>query len=155
MVKKIGVENQNTTSYHPQANEMIERVHRVLKTALTSQENQQWTRTLSTVLLGLRTAYKEDLKKYVYEIACGEVLRLPGDFLKENSDYNATPSEVFSYLHQSFGNVKPVPASRHTNQKSFVHKDLDQTSLIWIKSQTVKPLQFKYSGPYKVLKRND
>jgi hypothetical protein len=41
----------------------------------------QWTEALSLVLLGIRTAYKEDLKSCVAELVYGEPLRVPGEFL--------------------------------------------------------------------------
>ncbi|GFX17252.1 transposon Ty3-G Gag-Pol polyprotein [Trichonephila clavipes] len=50
-----------TTSYHPQANGLVERLHRVLKSALMVHENIKWTETLPAALLGLRVAVKPDI----------------------------------------------------------------------------------------------
>jgi len=57
----FGIHRIRTTTYHPQSNGMIERWHRSLKTAIKCHEYQEWTDVLPTVLLGLRTAIKEDL----------------------------------------------------------------------------------------------
>ena len=53
---------RHTSDYHPQANGMIERFHRTLKTALKARLTcPNWVEELPWVLLGLRTTPKEDL----------------------------------------------------------------------------------------------
>ena len=59
----LGTTHFRTTSYHPQANGLVERFHRQLKGALKAQPSTcSWTESLPLVLLGIRTAVKEDLK---------------------------------------------------------------------------------------------
>jgi len=41
---------------------MIERLHRQLKAAIMCQQQHRWTQSLPTVLLGIRSAWKEDLQ---------------------------------------------------------------------------------------------
>lgn len=69
-----------TTLYHPAVNGMVEGWHRALKIALHCHEAPNWVDLLPTVLLELRTIYKEEFKaspaKYLY----GTTLRLPGEF---------------------------------------------------------------------------
>lgn len=57
-----------TTAYHPASSKIIERWHRSLKTALTCHGTTDWIETLSTVLLGLRTSYKDDIKTTAEEL---------------------------------------------------------------------------------------
>ncbi|XP_037932481.1 rhophilin-2-like [Teleopsis dalmanni] len=57
----LGIKHIHTTAYHPQANGMVERMHRTLKAALRCHSSNDWTRTLPLILLGLRTTPKEDL----------------------------------------------------------------------------------------------
>ncbi|GBN35451.1 Transposon Tf2-9 polyprotein [Araneus ventricosus] len=48
------------TAYHPQCNGEVERIHRTLKAAIRGHNSIKWTQTLSTVLLGLRSALHSD-----------------------------------------------------------------------------------------------
>ena len=58
----LGSRRTRTTAYHPQSNGMVERFHRQLKAALKAQHNPaSWVDALPLVLLGIRTALKEDL----------------------------------------------------------------------------------------------
>jgi hypothetical protein len=43
----------------------VERFHRTLKAAIMCHVDQQWTEALPPVLLGIRTAFKEDLQASV------------------------------------------------------------------------------------------
>jgi hypothetical protein len=63
------------------ANGVVERFHRALKAAIMCHADQQWTEALPLVLLGIRTAFKEDLQASVAELVYGEPLRLPGELL--------------------------------------------------------------------------
>lgn len=84
VVKLVGAQLKQTTSFHPQSNGLVERFHRTLKASLIAHDNQQWTKTLPIVLLGLRTVLKEDINASPAELVYGETLRLPGDFFKES-----------------------------------------------------------------------
>jgi hypothetical protein len=54
---------QLTTAYHPQANGMVERLHRRLKDALPAHgATTTWAAELPWVLLGLRSTPQEDNK---------------------------------------------------------------------------------------------
>ena len=60
LCSRLGIQHIMTTSYHPQANGMVERVHRQLKDALRAREaGADWPDHLPWVLLGLRAAPKE------------------------------------------------------------------------------------------------
>lgn len=143
-----------TNPYHPQANGMIERLHRTLKTALTCLRTN-WSVALSSVLLGLRTVLKEDLDASPAELLYGEALRLPGDFITPPS-VNLTPKELLIRLQPYMAEFIPKPAAHHTGKTFYVHPDLATTSHAWLLDMTVKPsFTPAYQGPYKVISRND
>ncbi|XP_076660505.1 uncharacterized protein LOC143363862 [Halictus rubicundus] len=92
--RMIGASHLRTTSYHPQANGMVERLHRQMKSAIKCHETDNWVDILPIVLLGIRTAHKEDLKTSSAEMVYGSGIRLPGEFFvtgREDSQSDFPP----------------------------------------------------------------
>jgi hypothetical protein len=57
----LNIQHLPTTAYHPQSNGLVERFHRRLKDALQSRSAAaDWHDHLPWVLLGIRTAFRED-----------------------------------------------------------------------------------------------
>ncbi|XP_023310362.1 uncharacterized protein LOC111691552 [Anoplophora glabripennis] len=118
----------------------------------------RWTKTLSTVLLGTRSAWKEDIQGTAAELVYGQSLRLPGEFLaRQHLDQAAEDAAEFvKSLRQVMRHLRPSDGSRHNNQKIFVFKDLATTDQVFVRRDISKRiLQQPYDGPYKVLKRNE
>lgn len=145
-----------TTSYHPCANGMIERVHRQLKAALMCHKDT-WVRSLPMVLLGMRSAFKDDLGATPAELLYGEPLRLPGELLVSSlpSERYQDPADFVVQLRQKMATVRPLPATRHCEKSSFIFKDLATASYVFLRDDTVRrALQPPYTGPFKVLERS-
>ncbi len=66
LTELCGIHLTRTTPYHSAANGLVERLHRTLKAAIMCHADDQWTETLPLVLLGIRSAYKEDLNTKYY-----------------------------------------------------------------------------------------
>lgn len=49
-----------TTPHHPAANGLVEQLHCTLKAAIMCHVDEQWTKALPLVPLGIRTTYKKD-----------------------------------------------------------------------------------------------
>lgn len=58
----------------------VEQFHRQLKAAVKCHTSSSWVDALPLVLLGIRTALKEDLKCTTAKMVYGTTLRLPGEF---------------------------------------------------------------------------
>ncbi|GBP85041.1 hypothetical protein EVAR_48378_1 [Eumeta japonica] len=67
-----GFQHRRTTAYHPSCNGLVERFHRQLKAAIVCHENANWVESLPLVLLGIRSALKEDLQTTSAELLYGE-----------------------------------------------------------------------------------
>ena len=79
MARSLGTQLHRTTSFHPQANGMVERLHRSLKASLRARlHNGNWIDELPW--LGLRTATKEDLQTSPAEMVFSDSPLLPGEF---------------------------------------------------------------------------
>ena len=99
LTQLLGTKRIRTTSYHPISNGLIERFHRQLKGALKAQpQPEQWTDALPLVLLGIRTALKDDLHCTTAELVYGTSLRLPGEFFAPSKDDNVDPVSYVAKL---------------------------------------------------------
>ncbi|VDP99038.1 unnamed protein product [Trichobilharzia regenti] len=87
-----------TTAYHPQANGMVERLHRQLKAGLSATNNTRWTESLPLVLLRIRNALKADAGCTSAEPVYGTTLRLPGEFVSPSSFPPAIDHASYSFL---------------------------------------------------------
>ena len=149
----LGIQRIRTTSYHPIANGLIERFHRQLKAALKTYSNSQhWTTSLPMVLLGIRTALKEDLHCTAAELVYGTTLRLPGEFFTP-SHSTADPSSYVAQLKSTMQQMQATP-TRTSQRSAYVSPALSTCTHVFIRHDaTRKPLQQPYDGPYKVLQR--
>ncbi len=108
LMNLLGSTRNRTTAYHPQANGMVERFHRHLKTGLKARlTNGNWVDELPVVLLGIRTTLKEDLSCSAAEMVYGTTLRLPGDFFTEPTQED--PSTIVSRLRNAMQRQQFVP----------------------------------------------
>ncbi len=65
----LGSKHIRTTAYHPAANGFVEGFYRQLKAALKAKPHPElWMDALPLVLLGIRTAFKEDLQCIMAEL---------------------------------------------------------------------------------------
>jgi Integrase core domain/Integrase zinc binding domain len=79
LASKLGFKHVLTSSYHPQSNGMVERLHRQIKDALRARAcGNLWAEHLPWVMLGIRAAPKEDSGISSAMRVYGEALVLPG-----------------------------------------------------------------------------
>ena len=150
----LGIKHCKTTPYHPAANGMIERTHRSLKSAIKARETADWYDQLPVILLGMRVAVKEDLGYSPAELVYGTQLRLPCDFFETTDLPPVTPGFV-SKLHEFMSNLKPPRAARHYKEQIFLHKNLNDCTHVFIRNHTGGTLNPAYTGPYRVISRQN
>ncbi|XP_022816846.1 uncharacterized protein LOC111349827 [Spodoptera litura] len=153
----ISANHHTTTSYHPAANGLVERMHRQLKSAITCHASPNWVEILPWVLLGIRSSWKEDLQTSAAELVYGEPLRLPGQFFSSDPGDVTDMTTITGRLRAHVSRLKPMPTSWHgiASRPFYVPKDLAKASHVFVRHGPVKrPLQAPYAGPYKVLHRS-
>lgn len=156
--KLVGFQHRRTTAYHPACNGLVERFHRQLKAAIVCHGTTDWVDSLSPVLLGIRSAFKEDLQTTSAELVYGEPLRLPGEFFDATAEDGTVDLTSFtSRLRGIIQSLQPSPASRHSGRRSsFVFKDLATCTHVFLRDCTVGgSLKPAYTGPFQVLQRGD
>ena len=100
LTKFLGCELIHTTAYNPKANGLVERYHRVLKASLKAQSNpNEWYSNLGWILLGLRSAVRDDFEFSPAEMVFGTSLRLPGEYFS-TPNHHVSPAEYVSQLQQ-------------------------------------------------------
>lgn len=155
LTKFLGTHRSRTTSYHPQANGMIEEFHRPLKTAIKCHATERWTEVLPTILLGLRASLKEDLGCTPADLVFGKALTLPGEFFHKSKP-DCDPASFVGKLHAHMNLLRPQPPKPHGKRPTFVHGDLSKATHVFLRRDLVrKPLQQPYDGPFRVLKCNN
>ncbi|XP_071445394.1 uncharacterized protein [Hetaerina americana] len=133
---------------------MVERFHRQLKGAIRCHGTEDWMDVLPAILLGVCSAWKEDICATPVELLYGEPLKLPGEFLSPSRQpVGADLTQFPDRLGEHFRRISPKPASHHGARKVFVFKDLPSSSHVFVRHDGVKPpLRLPYNGPYPVVR---
>ena len=136
---------------------MVERLHRQLKAAIKCHQDNRRTEVLSTILPGIRAAWREDLQATAVELVYGEPLRLPGEFLiKRFSEDRDDAANYFKELRQHFRAMRPVNGTHHGDRRIFVFKDLMTSKHVFVSHGAPGgTVQQPYDGPFKVISRNN
>ena len=155
-LSKLGISASFTTAFHSQANRMIERYHRSLKNALRCTSSGDWLNALPWVLLGLRTAPREDMGVFSAEVLFGTPLRIPGTCfdtetptISAEEQLKAARANVNKFTPKSFNQTK-------FREKVFIPADLNSAESVFVRDDNVGkgPLAPRYKGPFKVVKKN-
>ncbi|XP_029639452.1 uncharacterized protein LOC115214397 [Octopus sinensis] len=142
----------HTAAYHPQANGLVERFYCRLKESLTTRLNgPNSIDQLPWVMMGIRTAPKENLNTSSAEMVYGTSLTVPGEFLP-NTKSDPDVKRYLAQLRNSVGQLRSVPMSTHGTPRSSIPDDLRTANFVFVRRDTRrKSLQSPYDGPYQVI----
>ncbi|GFT52406.1 retrovirus-related Pol polyprotein from transposon 17.6 [Trichonephila clavipes] len=121
--KLLGVQKCRTTGYHPQANGMIEELHRPLKSAIKCHATERWTEVFPIILLGLRASLKKDILCTPAELVFGTTIRLPGEMF-DSSKPDDDVLNFVSKLKSPMQSLHPKPPKHHSKRPVFIHPGL-------------------------------
>jgi len=149
---RLGIKQSFTTAYHPQSNGMVERVHRQLKDALRARlAGSEWPSHLPWILLGLRSAPKEDSNTSSAELVYGVPLALPGELL---SSPELPAVEFLQLLRQQPPQPLPTRPLTYSEAASAPSRQLLEATYVFVRRGAVSsPLAPQYDGPYLVKQR--
>lgn len=156
LTKLLGTNRIRTTTYHPQANGMVERLHRQIKAALMARCNTpHWSEELPFVLLGIRSSIRDDIQCSPADLVYGQALRIPGELFVDDSrkEHISQPNFV-ERLREFMRQPKPIDTRIQKQDKTYVPKLLTDCPFVFVRVDKVKPpLKQPYEGPFKVEKR--
>ncbi|KFD51535.1 hypothetical protein M513_07585 [Trichuris suis] len=158
-IARFGIPSVLTTdqAYHPQANGMVERFHRQLKSALAAHAHRssQWVDSLPFVMLGIRAAVKEDIRYSSAELVYGAPLRLPAIFFSASVSHSDS-SALMAHLDTFFKSIRPTPTRQSTQRYWHVPQSVSTASHVFLRVDAhCPPLSPAYEGPLTLTNRTD
>ena len=139
MSQLLGTQLHHTTAYHP--NGLVERFHRQMKASLRAQlTGPHWMDKLPWVMLGIRTAPKEDLGTSSAELMYGAPLTVPGDFIPAAYGNQELSTPMLTRLRERVGRLSPIPTSRHGLQTPYVPPNLQDCQYVFVRRHSHRTL---------------
>ena len=110
MCTPLAIRHAVTTAYHPQSNGLVERFHRQRKEGMRLQAaGAAWLERLPWLLLGIRSAPKEDAGRSAAEPALGALLALPQQLVDPGGLAVCCPGLIQLYLSHVGCEVGSIP----------------------------------------------
>lgn len=157
LLDSLGTSRIRTTPYHPQANGMIERFHRSLKTALKTKEDpNDWLTNLPLIMLSLRACEKQDLQASPAEMVYGEKLRLPTDLTQDPANtFDECDDNFVDCLRKRMRRITSAPTRAPSKHATFVPDSLMKCDRIYLRDDCARAgIHPPYLGPFEVLRRS-
>ena len=158
-----GIENHQTAAYHPEANGLVERLHRRMKEsliALCEDARDQWYWRLPMVLLAIRTTFKPDVGASPADLVYGEGLAIPGEILGneqlDDPELLRRQQNLLAHMRMEVERLQPQPTSAHRRPAVHLPGELEDATHVFIRRGGVQPsMTSPYEGPFRVIDRND
>ena len=156
-----GITPLRTTAYHPEANGLVERLHRRLKEALIAIGDgnpAEWFWRLPSALLAIRTTLKPDIGSTPADLVYGEGLTVPGDLLgnlpSDGAQLQRQRQTEQARLRLEVARLQPTPTSAHRKPAIYVPHDLEDATHVFVRRGGVQSsLTSPYEGPFRVIRR--
>ena len=161
LLETWGIQHNTTTAYHPEANGMVERLHRRLKESLMAicgENRHDWFWKLPMTLLSLRTTLKPDIGASPADLVYGEGLAVPGDLLpsppNNDAELDSQRQNALAGVRLEVERLLPKQTSAHRVPNIHVPNDLkDATHVMIRRGGVTPPLTQPFEGPFRVESR--
>ena len=170
VMNQLGIKQYKSSAYHPESQGALERFHQTLKTMIKMyciENSKDWDEGVHLLLFAVRESVQESLGFSPFELVFGHAVRGPLLLLKEKwLDEDPEKISVLKYvatfkdrlfragqiakrnLQESQSKMK-VWYDRKAKSRCFEPGD----RVLVLFPVVGNPLQAKYSGPYKVVKK--
>ena len=170
VMNQLGIKQYKSSAYHPESQGALERFHQTLKTMIRiycTENSRDWDEGVHLLLFAVRESVQESLGFSPFELVFGHAVRGPLLLLKEKwLDEDPEKISVLKYvatfkdrlfragqiakrnLQESQSKMK-VWYDRKAKSRCFEPGD----KVLVLFPVVGNPLQAKYSGPYKVVKK--
>lgn len=146
LAKIWGIKLITTTSYHPQANRLVEGFHRLMKEALIALGHDapdQWYWRLPCVMLAIWTTLKPDLGASPADFVFGEGLAVPGELLPSSpstdEELQQQRTRALADLCLEVARLQPIPTSAHRQPPVHLPDDLNTCTHVFVRRGGVQP----------------
>ena len=162
LMSQWGIKSLMTTAYHPEANGLVERLHRRLKEALLALSKDhpvEWYWKLPLALLAIRTTLKPDIGASPADLVFGDALALPGDVVQTadpaDEQSRQRQAALLANLRVEVSRLQPTPTSAHRKPKLYIPGELETATHVFVRRGGVQSsLSAPYEGPFRVVSRN-
>ncbi|XP_064479046.1 uncharacterized protein LOC135392258 [Ornithodoros turicata] len=109
---------------------------------MSNDDSPKWSEYLPLILLGIRCAWKEDLKCQFFDPQPLDNLQL-------------TATDYVGRLHDHFSRVRPTAPRVPSTRRTFVSPHLRSASQVFLRTDALlRSLQPPYSGPHHVIEHH-
>ena len=148
MIKRYGCYQLRTTSYHPESNGKIERMHRTLKNILKCEgKPNDWLENLNNALFALRCLPNKEDGISPFQAVTGTMMCIPPYLSSSKLDIESFVDTMNNI------EVKLMLREGTKVKKRTVSDKLLKAKEVWLRVDRVKgALETPYTGPYKVIR---
>jgi cleavage and polyadenylation specificity factor subunit 1 len=149
LVKRLGIQKIRTTAFHPQANGLVERLHRTLKNSLRAMATtKDWSKQMPYILLGWRNIPNSRHGTSPAQLLFGTNTSFVNELF-----FNEAPQDdaLLSAARAHFLQADRKPTHPESN-KIFVPKELASAKFVWLQRESPTSLQDRYTGPHRLIK---